>query len=162
MNPAEMRKYILQAAEYYSTRELDVAGKGKAIKKIKDGKPVTTPKLQEIIARISALPSPVFACGAKIAELEARVKKLTEQVNQLATIPATIPPSPPVIPNPILAASRLKIVTRITTTNGRKYKKYYACGTIRKKQRWIYLGNSPENAEEKIKIWLKKNISDNN
>jgi len=174
MDISEKKAYVLGALDRFSARSIDVTGKGTNIKRLDKASPQ---KIKDLYKRVLELerqtkdkspgqlkdkneeeiPQWVLSLQDKVGEVQNSLKTLIGKISDLES------------KIEILSFSKTKskdkkekevlgfrIVQKWVSSGGKKYLKYYGIQQKCGHQIWVYLGNTPENAEEKIKAWLVK------
>lgn len=177
MSLEEKKRVILEAAKTISKRQIDVSGKGKAVQKLEQGKEVTSEKLEQMYKVVTEITQSekglkqetktkkqTLGNSFSLKQLEQRLAKLEDKLEQvvgslilrveaLENRRKVMLVEPKEKPSKVLGFS---ICLKLVLANGKNYQKWHAVKYVAGRQVWIYLGNSPDNAEEKIKEYCQR------
>lgn len=174
----ESKKIIIEATRRHTKRQIDVSGKGRNIKAIERGNYVSPKKITQLLKRIeeldagTALPATEKKKNgnADITALADRIELLEVQLHTLTEENKAYSKQILEQQQEILSASRIKrkprkhakvlgwtITQKTIGAKGLRYQKYYGTRYINGKQKWVYIGDNPDRAEEKIRAWMQKN-----
>lgn len=174
MNLDEKKAYVLSALEKFSARTIDKTGKGANIKRIDK---LSERKIEELYQQVVKLerqkktkskkdkkeeitPNWVLSLQDKIWEIQHTLDLLVFKVSDLDTkiqamsLGETKPE--PKIKQDYKEVLGFRIVQKWVSSGGKRYLKWYGVQQKEGKQVWVYLGDNPDKAEEKIKESLKK------
>lgn len=169
---------ILETAKIIPKRQIDITGKGKAVLKLEQGKGVSKEKILEMYNRVltqnltqnkdksltQKRGKPLTQNSItkktnkdKIEKLEKELKFALMRIEELEKRPSKDKDK-----KGTQAKERgqkilgFTLTQKKTTSNKKSYVKWYATRYINGKQIWVYLGDSYEGAEERIKAYAKR------
>lgn len=172
MNLDEKKAYVLSALEKFSARTIDKTGKGSNIKRIDK---VSERKIEELYQQVVELerqkktkvkkdkseeitPNWALSLQDKIGEIQQTLDLLVLKISELDTkIQAmSLGEVKPKIKQEYKEVLGFRIVQKWVSSGGKRYLKWYGVQQKEGKQVWVYLGDNPDKAEDKIKESLKK------